>query len=299
MRLTASSRRRQEPRARAARRRRTERGSHGLHAARIHPDDRRKLRAAARGRSACGRRPHKIHAIRRFGSGRARRSSTTRGAGPRAMRFTSHGWPLDHGARLRATCARTEHAPAGASRHHDSATTPWEIRNSSGTIAMRRSGPRASRRDAHVAVRRARSIARVDYAYAGGTDIQVDPFAFERANGRSPVPASVTPQSSRLADIRLRLARKPDQHRGRREPVLRSIARCDHTRLARRRAESDSQRGAEPLRDARRRGESHRCRGEAAGAVLRTRRIHSAFSLRLGRSRTACARTPMGLHLHR
>jgi len=36
-------------------------------------------------------------------------------------------------------------------------------------------------------------IARVDYAYAGGSDIQVDPFAFERANGRSPVPASVTP----------------------------------------------------------------------------------------------------------
>jgi RHS repeat-associated protein len=36
-------------------------------------------------------------------------------------------------------------------------------------------------------------IARVDYAYAGGPDIQVDPFTFERANGRSPVPASVTP----------------------------------------------------------------------------------------------------------
>jgi hypothetical protein len=35
-------------------------------------------------------------------------------------------------------------------------------------------------------------IARVDYAYAGGPDSQVDPFAFERATGHSPAPASLT-----------------------------------------------------------------------------------------------------------
>jgi RHS repeat-associated protein len=36
-------------------------------------------------------------------------------------------------------------------------------------------------------------LARVDYTYAAGSDAQVDPLARERASGRSPVPASVTP----------------------------------------------------------------------------------------------------------
>jgi RHS repeat-associated protein len=36
-------------------------------------------------------------------------------------------------------------------------------------------------------------LSRVDYTYPAGSDTQIDPYAYERSNGRSPVPASTVP----------------------------------------------------------------------------------------------------------